>query len=62
MDTRTGEIMSEEEMLKRTANKPEEEKWYKTIPEGYADQLSAMNRKDRRAWMRKNKHILRPSH
>lgn len=59
MDMRSGEIMSEKEMLKRIADKPEEAKWYKTFPLAYADQLTAMNRKDRRTWMRRNKHLVK---
>lgn len=61
MDMRTGEIMTEEEMLKRVNNKPQDAKWYKTIPDGYADELSAMNRADRRAWMKRNKHLIKDS-
>ena len=52
----TGEMITEEELLKRPIN---EQKKFLPIPAKYADQLSAMNRKDRRAWMRKNKNLMK---
>lgn len=55
---RTGELMSEEEMLKRIQQNPQDAKFYKEIPSQYQDVLMSMNRKDRREWMRKNKKLL----
>lgn len=57
-DMRTGELMSEEEMLKRIQQNPQDAKFYKEIPSQYQDVLMSMNRKDRREWMRKNKKLL----
>lgn len=59
MDIRTNEIMTYDEMAKRVANNPEDKKFYKEIPDIYLGELSTMNRKDRRAYLRKNKHILK---
>jgi len=58
---RSGEIITQDEMQKRIGNKPQDAKWYKEIPDGYLDELSAMNRKDRRAWMKRNKHLIKDS-
>lgn len=60
MDMRTGEIMSELEMQRRIKANPSLTDHIKLIPESLTSQIPEiqnMNRKDKRAWLRKNKHL-----
>lgn len=62
MDMRTGEIMDLEEMRRRIAEKPELAKVIKEVPAPlmpYISEVQNMNRKDKRAWLRKNKHLFK---
>lgn len=52
MDTRTGKIISYDD-LQKLADK--EKKHFVEVPEQYEQFLLNMNRKDRRAWYRRNK-------
>ena len=56
MDTRTGEIISFEELKKKPT---QEQKWFKEVPETYQHYLDGLNRKERREWYRKNKHLFK---
>ena len=56
MDTRTGEIYELEEVKKKP---PQEQKYFKEIPQEYLPQLERMNRKERRAWYSKNKKLFK---
>ena len=51
----TGDIVDYTEILKKPVA---EQKKYIPIEEKYLDEVSVMNRKDRRAWYRRNKHLL----
>lgn len=62
MDMSTGEIMSQEEMEKRIKQNPKLADRIKLIPEALTPQIPEiqnMNRKDKRAWLRKNKHLFK---
>lgn len=54
MDTRTGELISEEELKKKSDS---EKKNFVLIPEKYQDYVEGLNRKDRRSWYKQNKHL-----
>ena len=58
MDTRTGDIVSMDfvEKLKLNPKTAPQAKWYKEIPSELLPELEGMNRAERRAWYRKNKH------
>jgi len=62
MDMRTGEIMSIDEMHRRIKENPELAKVIKEVPPPvlpYISEIQNMNRKDKRAWLRKNKHLFK---
>lgn len=62
MDMSTGEIMTQEEMEKRIKQNPKLADRIKLIPEALQPQIPEiqnMNRKDKRAWLRKNKHLFK---
>lgn len=52
MDTRTGQILEMEEVLKKPIK---EQKWFKEIPEEDVEKLQPMNRKQRREYYKKHK-------
>ena len=59
MDTRTGEIMDMQEAERRIKLNPKDAKFLKELPDKFVEQLEGMNRADRRAWAKKNKHLLK---
>lgn len=63
MDTRTGEIVPMDLVngFKESLNPvtQAQAKWYKEIPVELLSQLEGMNRKERREWYRKNKHLFK---
>ena len=56
MDTRTGEIISFEELKKKPV---QDQKFFKEVPDIHQHYLEGLNRKERREWYRKNKHLFK---
>ena len=59
MDTRSGNIIDADEFKKLKEETPQQARWYKEVPEELIEQLQKMNRKDRRAFYKKNKKLFK---
>jgi hypothetical protein len=59
MHTGTGEIVDLPFVDELRKTKPKIANFYKKIPDGYLSLLQSMNRKQRRDWYRKNKHLFK---
>ena len=58
MHTGTGEIIDLEELKKKPIK---EQRFYKEIPQPLEKKLQSMNRKQRREFYRRNKHLFKKS-
>ena len=52
--------MDMEEAERRIKLNPKDAKFLKKLPDQFVEQLTGYNREQRRAWARKNKHLLNP--
>ncbi len=59
MDTRSGNMIDVAELNKLKVEDSKKARWYKEVPLDLVEELQAMNRKDRRAFYRKNKKLFK---